>query len=418
MNLQLRFVILTFSLAAAIPTSAVAQLTQALINTLPEQPQSTYTPNLPAWIAQAKSKPGANPGGRLKASNVLIAPVVFNWASEPHQGRAFAPWWIIGENTGGVQVTTNEIHRKVVDTFRSRQWGFYTPAWLRERGAVLDNVGDRPLSANGRSYGGGNIPGYPYVSEKLQQWSNGDFQRLRFQYPGPQAVALVKLNTIWIYSGHSRMNGEAIVNYDVYTSGEVRVCDSSQCVSAKIGPDDAVKATLPVPADAAADNGRRLANNTFAIGLASDYFSGIVVAWLENLLDTTALTTAPVAQPEPAGTAIGPMLSAPASLKPGQRLLSQDGRFEVAMRTDGNLVLSRTSDRRALWASGTQGKGASLATMQEDGNLVLYKPDGAPVWASNTWKQGAVRAVMQDDGNFVMYKSDGKPVWATNTCCQ
>ena len=400
---------------AALPTVAVAGLTQTLIDTLPEQPSSAYPPNLPGWIAQAKTRPGANPGSKLQTGSVMIAPVVLNWAPENLQGRGFPPWWITGESTGGVQVTTNEIHRKVVDAFRSRNWGFYTPAWLRERGASLDGVGGKPISVNGRSYGGGSIAGYPYVSEKLRQWTRGDFLRLHSQYPGPQSVALIQLNTIWIYNGHSRMNGEAIVNYDVYTSGEVQLCDAARCVSAKIGPDNALKSTLPVPADATENDSRRLANNTFAIGLASDYFSGVAVALIENLLDAPAVAVAPIAAPV-SGVA-GFTLAAPASLKTGERLLSKDGRFEVAMQADGNLVLYRTGDRRALWSSGTNGKGAAVATMQEDGNLVLYKADGAPVWATDTWKKGAVRAVMQDDGNFVLYKADGTPVWSSGTCC-
>src|SRR5207237_2512941 len=55
-----------------------------------------------------------------------------------------------------------------------------------------------------------------------------------------------------------------------------------------------------------------------------------------------------------------------------QLLRSQDGRFDLIMQGDGNLVLYRRSDSKPLWASNTNGKGATFAVMQGDGNFVLY----------------------------------------------
>ena len=403
-----------FAFLVALPVAAVAGLTQTLIDTLPEQSQDAFTRDLPAWIAEAKARPGANPG-TVDAGSILIAPVVLNWAPEVGTGRAFQPWWIAGDNTGGVQVTTNEIHRKVVDAFRSRGWAFTTPAWLREQGANLEKIGSTPIRARGRAYDGSQIAGYPYVSDKLKQWDSGDFARLKGLYPALQSVVLVRIDSTWIYKGHSRLNSEAMVSYDVASVFEVSVCNPySGCKTAKNSPDNPVKAVLPVPAEKAGDDKRRANNNGFAIGLASDYFSGVVIAFIENLLG--AAPPAPVVA-EAAGKALGTTLVAPASLKTGERLASADGRFDLGMQSDGNLVLTKGAERKVLWSSGTAGKGATIATMQEDGNLVLYKPDGTPVWASNTWKSGASRAVMQNDGNFVLYKADGAPVWASGTCC-
>ena len=57
--------------------------------------------------------------------------------------------------------------------------------------------------------------------------------------------------------------------------------------------------------------------------------------------------------------------------------------------------------------------------MQADGNLVLYKylspKNFWPIWATNTMGSGAVRATMQPDGNFVLFRADGRAVWASNT---
>jgi hypothetical protein len=55
------------------------------------------------------------------------------------------------------------------------------------------------------------------------------------------------------------------------------------------------------------------------------------------------------------------------------------------------------------------------ATMQEDGNLVLYSSGGDPVWASQTDGNAGSVLVLQDDRNLVIYASDGGPVWATDT---
>ncbi|RWR88205.1 mannose-specific lectin [Cinnamomum micranthum f. kanehirae] len=51
--------------------------------------------------------------------------------------------------------------------------------------------------------------------------------------------------------------------------------------------------------------------------------------------------------------------------------------------------------------------------MQEDGNLVVYRPGGTPIWASNTG--GAIAnyvLILQKDRNVVIY---GPAKWATNT---
>ena len=57
----------------------------------------------------------------------------------------------------------------------------------------------------------------------------------------------------------------------------------------------------------------------------------------------------------------------------------------LSLQTDGNLVLYSRSGR-ALWSSGTGGRGASDLVMRNDGNLVLYlRSNGRPTWS---WKSG------------------------------
>ena len=72
------------------------------------------------------------------------------------------------------------------------------------------------------------------------------------------------------------------------------------------------------------------------------------------------------------------------SLQISETLGSPDGRFSLILQPDGNLVLY-DQDGQPAWASGTDGREVSSATMQDDGNLVLNSPNGDPVWASDTY---------------------------------
>jgi hypothetical protein len=136
---------------------------------------------------------------------------------------------------------------------------------------------------------------------------------------------------------------------------------------------------------------------------------------------------APVAPP--AGVSPGPLPvvlpSGPAAqgddmqpgevMPPDQPLTSPNGRYRFVYQGDGNLVLYRTSDGAALWASATDGTSIGVCIMQGDGNLVIYDAGAIPVWSSDTWRDPGSRLIVQDDGNVVIYRPDGTPIWATNT---
>lgn len=96
-----------------------------------------------------------------------------------------------------------------------------------------------------------------------------------------------------------------------------------------------------------------------------------------------------------------------------QSIYSPDGRFQLVMQGDGNLVLYGPSG--ALWSTVTAGSSATLAQMQTDGNLVVYTSAYRPVWASNTWNNPGSALQLQDDGNLVIYSGTNVPIWASNT---
>jgi hypothetical protein len=137
------------------------------------------------------------------------------------------------------------------------------------------------------------------------------------------------------------------------------------------------------------------------------------------------------------------------ALVQGQSLSSCDGRFTLAMQTDGNLVLYYNGFG-ALWASGTGpdfGRDAGyIAVMQRDGNFVLYDANHQPLYTSSycyfapdqaalgggyASTPGCVPSNTQDnpcaylelqsgDGNLVVYANPvagaaSRPLWATMT---
>src|SRR5919197_1433968 len=97
------------------------------------------------------------------------------------------------------------------------------------------------------------------------------------------------------------------------------------------------------------------------------------------------------------------------ALQVNESLVSANGRFSLGLQQDGNLVLYEP-EGQPVWASGTAGREGSRATMQEDGNLVLYAPTGDPVWASDTYGNDGAYLVLQDDRNLVIYGADNAPL--------
>ncbi|XP_077234725.1 mannose-specific lectin-like [Tasmannia lanceolata] len=90
----------------------------------------------------------------------------------------------------------------------------------------------------------------------------------------------------------------------------------------------------------------------------------------------------------------------------------ENGPYRFIMQNDCNLVLY-INQTRALWASGTNGRGTSCrATFQDNCNLVVLSGSEI-VWSSNISRGGnSCRLIVQGDGNVVVY---GAALWATNT---
>ncbi|UPG91087.1 hypothetical protein L2Y96_04710 [Luteibacter aegosomaticola] len=90
------------------------------------------------------------------------------------------------------------------------------------------------------------------------------------------------------------------------------------------------------------------------------------------------------------------------NLTAGQALPSSSGRYHAVMQHDGNLVVYR-NDGAAIWATWTQGSGAVTANMQADGNFVLYTGNGHPVWSTGTHGRDSIFTV-DDWGRAMVLK--------------
>ena len=106
-------------------------------------------------------------------------------------------------------------------------------------------------------------------------------------------------------------------------------------------------------------------------------------------------------------------LSSGQRINGGEALTSPNGRYILAMETDGNLVMYDVG--KPVWGSNTAGSGANIAEMRDDGDLVIYHEGDKPAWSSRTrGHEGAVLA-LQDDRDLVVYAADGKKLWSSRT---
>ncbi|BCY07271.1 cellulase family glycosylhydrolase [Actinoplanes sp. L3-i22] len=107
-----------------------------------------------------------------------------------------------------------------------------------------------------------------------------------------------------------------------------------------------------------------------------------------------------------------PTLAPGRSLFRGAALKSANGQYTLWMQADGNLVLYdlRGTTAKAVWVQGSQK--AYRLTDQPDGNLVLYDYADRPLWATGTEGRGASPLRLGDDGALVLQPANQtEPSW-------
>jgi hypothetical protein len=95
---------------------------------------------------------------------------------------------------------------------------------------------------------------------------------------------------------------------------------------------------------------------------------------------------------------------------------SDNGVVWLVFQADGNLVLYSDTTGKAVWASGTEGKGATDIDWSASGYIKIKNSSGTTlctVGAGNPAPGGV--ADIQGDGNFVFYNTSGTATWASGT---
>ncbi|MGE3579595.1 MAG: matrixin family metalloprotease [Vicinamibacterales bacterium] len=107
-------------------------------------------------------------------------------------------------------------------------------------------------------------------------------------------------------------------------------------------------------------------------------------------------------------------LVAGSTMRGGQWLTSQNGRYRLYMQGDSNLVVYDMSrggpPGEALWWTGASADNGQ-AIFQSDGNFVVYDGTGTAIWNTVTHGNPGAFMVLQNDGNLVLYSAAGEPLW-------
>ncbi|KAF4951366.1 hypothetical protein FGADI_7564 [Fusarium gaditjirri] len=100
----------------------------------------------------------------------------------------------------------------------------------------------------------------------------------------------------------------------------------------------------------------------------------------------------------------------------GMSIFSKDRSVELRMQDDGKLAIYQGN--RCTWQSTAQQIGnAKGAIMQGDGNFCIYDKNGKATWHTDTAAPSGDNKTyvsVQDDGELVLYKNDGATaIWSS-----
>ncbi len=126
---------------------------------------------------------------------------------------------------------------------------------------------------------------------------------------------------------------------------------------------------------------------------------------------TVEPTPVPTVEPTPVPTpsTSNNTLNTEQKLLKNQYIESPNGSYRLYFQGDGNLVMRFSG--KAIWSTGTHGKGGEYVKLQGDGNLVIRDGGGKALWSSKTNGKNAIKLIITNDGKIKLIKADGASVW-------
>jgi RHS repeat-associated protein len=109
---------------------------------------------------------------------------------------------------------------------------------------------------------------------------------------------------------------------------------------------------------------------------------------------------------------LGSSLSAGSTVHDNQTMWSPTRQYRATMQTDGNFVVY-TAGGSPVWASGTSNHPGVMLTLQTSGDLEVHDNHGAVAWSSGTSPSSNDTLTLQDDGDLVLKDGTGTLLWSS-----
>jgi YD repeat-containing protein len=107
----------------------------------------------------------------------------------------------------------------------------------------------------------------------------------------------------------------------------------------------------------------------------------------------------------PQSCSIGTYLIPGGRINANQCIVSPHGQYMLYMDPNGNFYIYDIAHGTGTWGANTAGHPGAYATLQTDGNFVVYSASNVALWNSGTAGTNAERLDMEDDGRIIIYKS-------------
>jgi len=272
---------------------------QIELHKLPLQTEANLAHNVPALrqaiqahIDRDSGKPNLH---WLTGRQILIAPAVYGWSVDEVLGknetRAFPLWWPLNEHAPAVQWITTEVYKNLVKNVIARGYRVVDSDGLKSAAFDVSSLGGAPRyncdSVDTKMKKQENYY-YKYVANKLNCWKRADLQAVTDKYSLVSFGIFPRIDSTFTYQGHAKMNGEAIVIYNVSSLVSLSLCSnnsSERCDSVHI-TEKPLTSQLVVPAEVNTNEDMRKKNNNWAAYHAAQYYGEVLDVMLNQLIAT------------------------------------------------------------------------------------------------------------------------------------